>query len=426
MRILLVVLVATLSGTAATLLRLRALLALVSSASEALRRYLDRAELPDLPTGYQDEAGKLMSDVRYVAERLEESIRQLSEQAAKDPLTGLYNRRVAQEHLYEAPARIERGGGAFALALVDLDQFKPINDRFGHGTGDACLKHFAEVVGHNVRGGDWVARWGGDEFLVLLWEAGEALSADRALERVAEELRKCPARLPNGEVARLTFSGGVVRCGGQGEDVEGLLERADEAFYRAKQERGTRSFAPSTLPETLGQRFGVPRITLLGTWVNSDGHRAHCVILSGCSRARPARGSDRGCRQRPAQATACPSSWPCSSCLHLLGGAAFAVSVGVALARSDQLRAEYAWFSFAVVATRRGAGLRSWAQLTALFTSAPIFASSAAVNSFSAKEVGHMAPSSRFAASLKPSVAYLELNFCALWKKQRTLPSLLA
>jgi hypothetical protein len=64
------------------------------------------------------------------------------------------------------------------------------------------------------------------------------------------------------------------------------------------------------------------------------------------------------------------------------------------------------------------------AQLTALFTSALIFASSVAVNSFSAKEVGHMAPSSRFALSLKLNVAYLELNFCALWKKQTTLPSL--
>src|SRR5436309_12405343 len=63
-------------------------------------------------------------------------------------------------------------------------------------------------------------------------------------------------------------------------------------------------------------------------------------------------------------------------------------------------------------------------QLTAFFTSAPIFASSAAVNSFSAKATGHRAPLSRFAASLNPSVAYLVLNFCALWKKQTTLPSL--
>ncbi len=109
LHILLVVLVATLSGTAATLLSLRALLAPVSSASEALRRYLDRAELPDLPTGHEDEAGKLMTDVRYVAERLEESIRQLSEQAATDPLTGAYNRRVVQERLYEDVARVDAG-----------------------------------------------------------------------------------------------------------------------------------------------------------------------------------------------------------------------------------------------------------------------------------------------------------------------------
>ncbi len=239
LRTLLVALVATLTGTAATLLGLRALLAPVSSASEALRRYLDRAELPELPTGYRDEAGKLMADVRYVTERLDESLRQLGEQAAKDPLTGLYNRRVAQERLHEDVARVERRGGAFVLALLDLDQFKPINDRFGHGTGDACLKHVAEVLGRNVRGEDWVARWGGDEFLVRLWEAGEALLGDRALERVAEELRKNPARLPSGEEARITFSGGVVRWGGQGEeDVQGLLERADEALYRAKQAGG--------------------------------------------------------------------------------------------------------------------------------------------------------------------------------------------
>src|SRR5262249_12462636 len=76
---------------------------------------------------------------------------------------------------------------------------------------------------------------------------------------------------------------------------------------------------------------------------------------------------------------------------------------------------------------RAGSAAAAWfgvPQLTAFLTSAPILASSAAVHSFSAKAVGHMAPSSRFASSLKPSVAYLVLNFCALWKKQTTLPSL--
>src|SRR5258708_2487561 len=76
------------------------------------------------------------------------------------------------------------------------------------------------------------------------------------------------------------------------------------------------------------------------------------------------------------------------------------------------------------VPPRAGPGVELSPQLTAFFTSAPILASSAAVNFVSAKAVGHMAPSSRFASSLKPNVAYLVLNFCALWKKQTTLPSL--
>jgi diguanylate cyclase (GGDEF)-like protein len=238
-RVLFLALVATLGGGAATLLGLRALLAPVSAASEALRRFLDRGELPELPTDHADEVGKLMSDVRYVAERLEESLRSLGEQAATDPLTGTYNRRVAQERLREDASYAERQGGAFALALVDLDQFKPVNDRFGHAAGDACLEHFAELLVRNVRGEDWVARWGGDEFLVRFWESDGAPSGHRALERMAEELRSSPARLPNGEEVRLTFSGGVARWDGQGdEDVQGLLERADEALYRAKQEGG--------------------------------------------------------------------------------------------------------------------------------------------------------------------------------------------
>ena len=237
-RILLVALFATLAGTAATLSGLRALLAPVSSASDALRRYLDRGELPGLPTGYQDEAGKLMSDVSYVAGRLDDSLRSLGEQAATDPLTGLYNRRVARERLYEDIARVERGRGAFTLALLDLDQFKSINDRFGHGAGDACLKHVAYVLSRNVRGEDWVARWGGDEFLVRLSEADESPSGDHALGRVAEEVRKSPARLPNGEAAQLTLSGGLVRCSSHGDDIEGLLERADKALYQAKREGG--------------------------------------------------------------------------------------------------------------------------------------------------------------------------------------------
>ena len=117
--------------------------------------------------------------------------------------------------------------------MLDLDQFKPVNDRYGHPAGDACLEHFARVLARNVREGDWVARWGGDEFVVGLWHGEEEPSVERILERVAEDLRQRPAVLPSGEEVRLTFSGGVALWRA-GEDAGGLLSKADEALYRAK------------------------------------------------------------------------------------------------------------------------------------------------------------------------------------------------
>ena len=232
--VLAVVALATLIGTAATLLALRALLAPVSLASEALRRYLKWDQMPDLPTGYGDQAGRLMADVQFALERLDGAIRSLGELPAEDRLTGAYNRRGAEERLAEDVAWARRGRGAFTLAAIDLDQLKAINDRFGHRAGDACLRHLAEVIRRNVREGDWVARWGGDEFVVGLWGA-EGPSARAVLERICEALRESPARLPNGEEVHLTVSGGVCRCL-EGCDVRRLFSMVEEALYRAKRE----------------------------------------------------------------------------------------------------------------------------------------------------------------------------------------------
>jgi diguanylate cyclase (GGDEF)-like protein len=134
-------------------------------------------------------------------------------------------------------ARAARGGGALALAVLDLDQFKPVNDEYGHRAGDACLEHFASILSRNLRAGDWAARWGGDEFSVGLWEGQGASSAEGALERLAEQLREAPLVLPGGQKARLSFSGGVGRWR-EGEDAEGLFRRADAALYRAKEAGG--------------------------------------------------------------------------------------------------------------------------------------------------------------------------------------------
>ena len=234
LRILSITVPATLGGMAGTLLAIDALHAPVTLASRALRRYLDSGETPELPAGYTDRAGRLMADVQYAVERLDAAMGSLGELAATDHLTGLLNRRAAEGRLAEDVARAERGGGTLTLALLDLDRFKDVNDEHGHRAGDVCLAHLAEVLGGNVRGGDWVARWGGDEFLVGLWHAeGDEPPAERVLGRVAEVLRENPLVLPNGGVALLTFRGGVGRWQ-PGDDSGTLLSKADDALRRAK------------------------------------------------------------------------------------------------------------------------------------------------------------------------------------------------
>ena len=239
LRVLSVVGLTTLIGTAGTLWALYALSAPVALASKALRRYLDNGEIPRLPASYPDRAGRLMADVQYAVERLDATLRSLEELATTDHLTGALNRRAGEERLAQDVARAQRaGGGTLTLAVLDLDQFKPVNDRYGHHAGDACLKHFAGVLARNAREGDWIARWGGDEFVVGVWDSGEeGPSAERPLERVAAELRKTPVVLPNGEEAHLTFSGGTCRLK-WGDDAVGLFSKADEALYQAKVKGG--------------------------------------------------------------------------------------------------------------------------------------------------------------------------------------------
>lgn len=153
------------------------------------------------------------------------------EMATRDALTGLLNRRAMTELLQQEHPQVQRTAGVMSLALLDIDWFKKVNDTHGHGVGDAVLQRFAEVARQGLRRGDALARWGGEEFLLMM-PGTPPNDAMRALDR----LRQRVAAADFGTFApglAVTFSGGLAACGA-GEPVEHAIERADRALYRAK------------------------------------------------------------------------------------------------------------------------------------------------------------------------------------------------
>jgi diguanylate cyclase (GGDEF)-like protein len=156
----------------------------------------------------------------------------VTRQALVDMLTGLPNRRQCEDKLAGELLRAQRFGGSVAFALADLDSFKAINDRFGHPVGDSVLAEFARTLRDCVREVDLPARWGGEEFAILL-PGTDALGAVAVAERVRRSLRELrPTPDPHDEV---TASFGVAQLA-EGESGDELLRRADIALYRAKSE----------------------------------------------------------------------------------------------------------------------------------------------------------------------------------------------
>ncbi len=154
--------------------------------------------------------------------------------ALTDPLTGLPNRRAAEERLQKEKARTPRDGRGFALALVDLDHFKTVNDRYGHAVGDEVLKAVARRFESGLREGDWVARWGGEEFLFVL-HGSTVEEAASIMERLAGQARATPVQTSVGAIS-LSFSAGVAAFGTNDSEILPMLEDIDTALYRAKAE----------------------------------------------------------------------------------------------------------------------------------------------------------------------------------------------
>ncbi|PHV11737.1 GGDEF domain-containing protein [Chitinimonas sp. BJB300] len=162
---------------------------------------------------------------------LESQLREVSEKIREDQLTGALNRRGFNEAFMAEIARAERSGKPLCLSLLDIDNFKKLNDQRGHQAGDDALVHLVKVIKEVLRPTDIVARYGGEEFVVLLPELvlSEAVSVMR---RVQRELTRC-FFLNNNERVLITFSAGITRYE-QGEHPEATVERADHAMYEAK------------------------------------------------------------------------------------------------------------------------------------------------------------------------------------------------
>ena len=181
---------------------------------------------------------------------LETANKQLRHLATHDALTGLPNRVLLEDRLSHAIAIGERAGGIFGLVIVDLDRFKVINDSLGHKAGDDLLKEVARRLNASVRQVDTVARFGGDEFVLIVSPITGPEDVNRVARRILEDLQR-PVSIAGVDI-RVTPSIGIAFSPADGTSPETLLARADAAMYFAKQ-RGRNNiqcYAPGMNTET--------------------------------------------------------------------------------------------------------------------------------------------------------------------------------
>lgn len=171
--------------------------------------------------------------------RAEELVRH---QAIHDSLTGLPNRLLFEDRIEVAIERCRRDSSRFALIYIDIDHFKPVNDRYGHLAGDVLLVGVAQRLRQAMRTGDTVARVGGDEFVVILERAPDIEAASRRVESLAMTLATPYALVLREETVEVKISAsfGVALYPDHGDDYDSLLHAADDAMYRAKRDPARR------------------------------------------------------------------------------------------------------------------------------------------------------------------------------------------
>ncbi|MFC0709826.1 diguanylate cyclase domain-containing protein [Azorhizophilus paspali] len=164
---------------------------------------------------------------------LVEQQRELDGLVYRDALTGLPNRRLLFDRIYMAIGQQRRQGGRLAVCMLDLDGFKTVNDRFGHQAGDLLLKEVAQRMQAVLRPSDTLARFGGDEFVVVLPGVGDETTLDGILKRLIEQVSQ-PMALDGGQSSVAVSASIGVAFAGERSDINELLREADQAMYEAK------------------------------------------------------------------------------------------------------------------------------------------------------------------------------------------------
>jgi diguanylate cyclase (GGDEF)-like protein/PAS domain S-box-containing protein len=159
----------------------------------------------------------------------------LREQSMRDHLTGLFNRRYMEETLERELLRASRKQLSLGIIMLDVDDFKRFNDTYGHAAGDAVLRELGNLLLEHIRGEDIACRYGGDEFIIVLPDASQEVTSERA-ERLSEHARHLNIQFEGQNLEAIRLSLGVAVFPQNGSNGAAVLKAADDALYRAKRE----------------------------------------------------------------------------------------------------------------------------------------------------------------------------------------------
>lgn len=210
---------------------IKSLLIPINLVCDSLDEYKKNKIVPKLPSDYSDELGVLMKDVQEFVESINSKMSSLTKNLMIDHLTGVYNRLSSEKRISEDIARVKRNNEKLTVAMFDIDDFKLFNDYYGHSVGDKCLIEVANTVKNNLRESDWIARWGGDEFLVVFSNVDSETSSN-VLLRIMEILKNTQIKTDQ-KTINMSVSIGITELV-DSDDYVSILKRVDMALLDAK------------------------------------------------------------------------------------------------------------------------------------------------------------------------------------------------